>query len=52
MWKRSLETFQDGAKRNADEQQGARPKKSRASVANTLAYLKDRAEAEATLNWR
>ena len=49
MRKRSLETFQDSAKRNADEQQGARPKKSRASGANTLAYMKDRAEVEATL---
>ena len=49
MRKRSLETFKDSAKRNADEQQGARPKKSRASGANTLAYLKDRAEVEATL---
>ena len=47
MRKTSLETF--SAKRNADEQQGARPKKSRASGANTLAYLKDRAEVEATL---
>ncbi|CAH3146223.1 unnamed protein product, partial [Porites lobata] len=37
------------AKRNADEQQGARPKKGRASGASTLAYLKDRAEVEATL---
>lgn len=49
MRKRSLETFKDSAKRNADEQQGARPKKSSASGANTLAYLKDRAEVEATL---
>ena len=49
MRKRSLETFKDSAKRNADEQQGARPKKGRASGASTLAYLKDRAEVEATL---
>ena len=49
MRKRSLETFKDSAKRNADEQQGARLKKSRASGANTLSYLKDRAEVEATL---
>ena len=49
MPKRSLETFKDSAKRNADEQQGARPKKGRASGASTLAYLKDRAEVEATL---
>ena len=49
MRKRSLETFKDSAKRNSDEQQGARPKKSRASGANTLAYLKDGAEVEATL---
>ena len=49
MPKRSLETFKDSAKRNADEQQEARPKKCRASGASTLAYLKDRAEVEATL---
>ena len=49
MRKRSLETFKDSEKRNADEQHGARPKKSRASGANTLAYLKEKAEAEATL---
>lgn len=48
MRKRSLETFKDSAKRNADERPGARPKKSRASGANTLAYLKDRAEVETT----
>ncbi|CAH3153760.1 unnamed protein product [Pocillopora meandrina] len=45
MRKRSLETFKDSAKRNADEQ----PKKGRASGPSTLAYLKDRAEVEATL---
>ena len=44
-----METFKDSEKRNADEQQGARPKKSMASGANTLAYLKERAEVEATL---
>lgn len=49
MRKRSIETFKDGAKRNVDEQQGGKQKKSRASGANTMAYLKERAEMEATL---
>ena len=46
MRKRSLETF---AKRNADEQQGGKQKKSRASGAKSMAFLKERAEMEATL---
>jgi len=45
---RSLETFKDSAKRNADEQQGERPKKGRASGASALAYRRDRAEVEGT----
>ena len=49
MRKRSLETFKDSAKRTANEQQGARLNKSGASGPNTLAYLKNRAEVEATL---
>lgn len=49
MRKRSLETFKESAKRNGDEQQGAKQRKTRASGANTLAYLKERAETEATL---
>ncbi|XP_068712741.1 E3 ubiquitin-protein ligase BRE1A-like [Montipora foliosa] len=49
MRKRSLETFKESAKRNGDEQQGAKQRKTRASGANTMAYLKERAETEATL---
>ena len=30
MWKRSLETFKEGAKRNGDEQPGAKQRKTRA----------------------
>ena len=51
MRKRSLETFEESAKRNGDEQQGAKQWKTRARVANTMAYLKERAETEATLTF-
>ena len=51
MRKRSLETFKESAKRNGDEQQGAKQRKTRASGANTMASLKERAETEATLKW-
>ena len=47
--KRSLETFKESAKKNGDEQQGAKQRKTRASGANTMAYLKERAETVATL---
>lgn len=40
---------EESAKRNGDEQQGAKQRKTRASGANTMAYLKERAETEATL---
>ena len=49
MQKTSLETFKESAKRNGYEQQGAKQRKTRASGANTMAYLKERAETEATL---
>ena len=49
MRKRSLETFKEGAKRNGDEQQEEKQRKTRASGANTMAYLKERAETGATL---
>ena len=49
MRKRSLETFKEGAKRNGDEQQGEKQRKTRASGANAVAYLKERAETGATL---
>ena len=49
MRKRSLETCKESAKRNEDEQQGAKQRKTRASGAKTMAYLKERAETEATL---
>ena len=55
MRKTSLKTFLESAKRNGDEQQGAKQGKTRASGANTMAYLKERTETEATLranNWR
>ena len=47
--KTSLKTFKESAKRNGDEQQGAKQRKTRASGANTMAYLKERAETVATL---
>ena len=37
--KRSLETFKESAKKNGDEQQGAKQRKTRASGANTMACL-------------
>ena len=49
MQKRSLETFKESAKKNGDKEQGAKQRKTRASGANTLAYLKERAETVATL---
>ena len=48
MQKTSLETFKESTKRNGYEQQGAKQRKTRASGANTMAYLKERAETEAT----
>ena len=49
MRNRSLETFKESAKKNGDEQHGAKQRKTRASGANTMVYLKERAETEATL---
>ena len=49
MRKRSLETFKESAKRNGDKQQGAKQRKTSPSGANTMAYLKEMAETEATL---
>lgn len=48
MQKRSLETFKDCAKKMQMNIMEQDHKKSRASGANTLAYLKDKAEVEAT----
>ena len=49
MRNRSLETFKESAKKNGDEQHGTKQRKTRASGANTMVYLKERAETEATL---
>ena len=48
MQNRSLETFKDCAKKMQMNIMEQDHKKSRASGANTLAYLKDKAEVEAT----
>ena len=40
MRKRSLETFKESAKRNGDEQQGAKQRKTRASGALWLPWMK------------